>query len=416
MKILFLVKFYPPFDRGGSEWSTHDLAYLLTKRKHQISILTPNFGAPSYESQAEGEIFRFPFPIKLNKNYQQPAPWWTTNLLWILISTYFCLKHVMKNDIDIIHVHSNEFIPAAVIVGWITQKPTVATFRDYQVICNLGFCLWGKNKSCSILDYFRNDVKFFLENYTQTDNKLVKLFIFNALIRAKIYQKILKYFALKINYKVAVSQKVSEIFKSNKIYNLKVINNPIIMKNQSKAKRDNTVIYAGKLSKGKGIDLLFKSLPIVFKRTSITGIKIIGSGHLQEKLKNMAKDFKLTSKIKFIGHIPHDEVLKSISRASITLVPSIWPEPLPRAIIESILLNTPVVATEVGGNPEILKDNLYGKISKPNEKQFALAIIKTWQKRKDFSKNLSRDIQILKKKYSQDVCDSYEKLYSLTLR
>lgn len=416
MKILFLVKFYPPFDRGGSEWSTHDLAYLLSKKGHKVSILTPNYGAKQYEKLLNTEIFRFPFPLKLKKKYHQPAPWWTNNIFWILFSTYFCFKHVIHDKVDIIHVHSNEFIPAAVIVGLITRKPTVATFRDYQVICNLGFCLWHKNKSCSISEYIRSDIRFFLKNYSQSSNGLLKVLIFAALLRAKFYQQILKFFAAKINFKIAVSQKVKEIFTKNGFKNIQVINNPIIISPPVKVTKENTIICTGKLSKGKGVDLLFRSLPQVFKQTSASNIEIVGSGHLFDKLKKMTQNSKLSSKIKFTGHIAHDEVLKKVSRASITVVPSVWPEPLPRTIIESILCQTPVVATDVGGNREIIKDNVYGKICKPDTRSLTKAIILTWGKRKAFMKNLYSDIQIIQKKYSSDVLVAYEKIYKLSLK
>lgn len=416
MKILFLVKFYPPFDRGGSEWSTHDLAYLLSMKNHQVSILTPNYGAKNHQLSKEGKIFRFPFPLKLKKSDQQPAPWWTNNIFWILLSTYYCFKHVIHNKVDIIHVHSNEFIPAAVIVGLITRKPTIATFRDYQVICNLGFCLWHKNKSCSISEYIRSDIRFFLKNYSQSSTGLLKVLIFATLLRAKFYQQILKFFAAKISFKIAVSRKVKEIFTKNGFKNIQVINNPIIISPPVKVTKENTIIYTGKLSKGKGVDLLFRSLPQVFKQTSASNIEIVGSGHLFDKLKKMTQNSKLSSKIKFTGHITHDEVIKKVSRASITIVPSVWPEPLPRSIIESILCHTPVVATNVGGNAEIFKDGTYGKLCPPDQKNLTKTIIIAWENRKKFHKNLSFDIKRIRKKYSEDVSDSYEKIYKLSLK
>lgn len=415
MKILFLVKFYPPFDRGGSEWSTHDLAYLLSKKEHKVSILTPNYGAKKYEKFLNSKIFRFPFPLKLKEKYHQPSPWWTNNIIWILISAYYCYKFVINNEVDIIHAHSNEFIPAAVIVGFITRKPTIATFRDYQVICNLGFCLWHKNESCNISQYLKNDIKFFLENYSPSRRLPFKALILVALIRARFYQKILKFFAKKVNFKIAVSQKVKEIFTKNGFKNIQVINNPIIISPPVKVTKENTIIYAGKLSKGKGVDILFRSLPRVFKETSVSGVEIIGSGHLYEKLENMARTYNLSAKIKFSGHIAHDRVIRKISQSSLSVVPSIWPEPLPRAIIESFLCQTPVVATNVGGNGEIFKDGTYGKICLPNEKNLTNAILIAWKSRKKLQKNLSADIQKIRKKYSDNVTDSYERIYNFAI-
>ncbi len=59
MKILFLAKFYQPFDRGGSEWSTRDLAYLLTGNGHSVTVVTPNFGAKSKDTIDKINLYVF---------------------------------------------------------------------------------------------------------------------------------------------------------------------------------------------------------------------------------------------------------------------------------------------------------------------------------------------------------------------
>ena len=138
MRILFLVKFYPPYDRGGSEWSTRDLAKLLTDEGVEVLILTPNYGQKSREKIDDISIHRIPFPIKLKNPKSKIAPFWTNNLLWFVYSSIYCVYFCIKNRIDIVHVHSNEFIPSALAAKTFLKKPTVVTFRDYQSLCSLG--------------------------------------------------------------------------------------------------------------------------------------------------------------------------------------------------------------------------------------------------------------------------------------
>lgn len=412
MKILFLVKFYQPFDRGGSEWSTHDLAMLLSQKKHDVTIVTPNYGSRSRQTIGRVNIIRMPFPKKISDPKQTITPWWTNNIFWIIISCFFCLKYTLKEKIDVIHVHSNEFLPAAVITSTILRKPTVATFRDYQAICSLGFCLWNKNKRCSFKEFINSDLAFFLENYVSSKNQITRFILTIAAIRSRIYQKIIFYFAQRINYKVAVSEKVLEIFEANGIKGLRVINNPVLVKNSKQRKKLNNIIYIGKLSKGKGVDLLVDSLPYVFTKLPKVKLQIIGSGHLEDLLKEKSKTSYIDNKIRFKGQMSHNSVLEKIGESSLVIVPSIWPEPLPRTILESILLKTPVVATNVGGNKEIIKNNIYGLICKPQKQELAETIVQAYNQKEKFIKNITKDVKMLRKRFSSDVLRSYYLIYS----
>ncbi len=415
MNILFLAKFYMPFDRGGSEWSTRDLAYLLAHDGHNLTIATPNYGAKSSEIVDGIKIIRIPFPIKLTSPKDSVAPYWTNNIIWFAYSAIFCLILTIKNHYEIIHVQNNEFLPAAVITAKILGKKTLATFRDYQVICNLGFCLWHDNKSCSPKKYLANDFEFFYMNYVESKN-IPKYYILKlAAIRAWLMQKILYYFAKKINYKIAVSKKVSVIFQANGIYNLKVIHNPVIISKKPTTIANDKILYVGKLSKGKGVDILFDALvPVTSKLKRIT-IEVIGSGHLRKMLDQSVKDKNLESKVTFFGQLDHNQVLDKISTSALVVVPSIWPEPLPRSVVETILSGTPVVASNVGGIGEIVKNNRYGILTTPSKEGLEKAIYEALKRRITFKKNIKKDINLLKNHFSKDVVKSYEQAYKESL-
>lgn len=415
MNILFLTKFYTPFDRGGSEWSTRDLAYLLTKDGHSLTIATPNYGAKSSEIVDGIKVIRIPFPVKLNSHKGSIAPYWTNNILWFAYSAIFCLILAIKNRYEIIHVQNNEFLPAAVITAKILGKKTVATFRDYQVICNLGFCLWHGDKSCSPKKYLASDFEFFYKNYVESKSTPKYYILKLAAIRAWLAQKILYYFAKKIDYKIAVSKKVSIIFQANGIYGLKVIHNPVIINKKPLEISNNKILYVGKLSKGKGVDILFNSLGIVVPKLKGVTIEVIGSGHLRKMLDQSVKDNNLSSKVKFFGQLSHDQVLDKMSKSALVIVPSVWPEPLPRSVIETILSGTPVVASNVGGIGEIVKNNRYGILTTPSKEGLEKAIYEAFNKRIVFKKNVKKDINLLKNHFSKDVVRSYMQVYKESL-
>lgn len=410
MKILFLVKFYQPFDRGGSEWSTHDLAKLLVDKGHLVTIVTPNYGAQTHEVIGKIKIHRLPFPIKLKNPKSKIAPFWTNNILWFFYSFIFVLYFSIRNRIEVIHIHSNEFIPGATLAGMITKTPTVVTFRDYQAICPLGFCLWHRNKACNIKTYVSDDFNFFYQNYVNRKSRLVYLLLLVASIRAKAMQAVIKYFSKRINLKVAVSKKVQKIFTENGLADLEVIHNPILVNGQ-KNDSSNTILYVGKFSKGKGIDLLVEAIPEVLKSLKMSHFKLIGAGNLEDEIKKKIDRYNLGKKVKLTGQLSHQETLSQIKRAGLVVVPSVWQEPLPRSAIESLLLSTPVVATNVGGIEEVIKDNTYGILTDPRSDELGKSIIKAFKNKKRLKTNILKDMDVLKKHFSKDCVNSYLKVY-----
>jgi len=415
MRILFLVKFYQPFDRGGSEWSTHDLAKLLAKKGHKVSILTPNYGAHTNQIIEEINIFRFPFIKKLKNPKEAITPWWTNNLFWFIYTTFYIWWFTVKNKPDIIHIHSNEFIPAAVIVSKINNKKSIVTIRDYQILCNLGFCLWHKDLACqSIVEYLKKDFSFFYQNYSDRKSLLKYIYLQAAAIRGWFMQKIIKYFARQIDFKIAVSQKVSQVFTKNKFLNLHVINNPILIHQTPTKAFPDRIIYVGKLSPGKGVNLLLDAFIKVQRNLPDLKLLIVGSGILESKLLIEVKKHKLSKKVEFMGQVNHDEVLDLTRRSSFAIVPSVWPEPLPRSAIEALLSGTPVITSDRGGTKEVIKKE-YGIVCNPDVNSLKAAILKMYKDRLLFKKNILKDLNKLKRHYSTETADKYLKVYQKIL-
>lgn len=415
MNILFLVKFYQPFDRGGSEWSTHDLAKLLVSKGHSVTIITPNYGHKSQQVIEKINVERIPFPIKLKDNKGKISPFWTNNTLWYLYSFIYTLYFCKKNNVDIIHIHSNEFIPAAVITSFIKKIRTVVTFRDYQVLCPLGFCLWYKKRTCNLRTYFTKDFTFLWNNYVEKRNILVFLFLFIAVFRAKIMQTIMKSLSRRVNLKIAVSKKVRDIFMENGVGNIEVIHNPILVRGNYKTS-NKTILYVGKFSPGKGVDKLVEIIPNILKRLKNVRIILIGSGILEAEVKNKLREYARNKTVQITGQLAHKKVLEHIKQAGLVVVPSIWQEPLPRSVIEALLSATPVAATNVGGISELLKDKAYGSLTGTKQEDIENGIVWAFKKRSKMKSNLIKDLKTLRKNFSEDVVNAYIKTYKNKFR
>jgi len=143
------------------------------------------------------------------------------------------------------------------------------------------------------------------------------------------------------------------------------------------------ILSVGRLIPTKGFDILIKSLKILNDEYNQEGIYMViaGEGWMKGELENLVSALNLSRSVLFAGPVPHRELFLWYSAADLFCLASSR-EGLPNVILESLACGTPVVATDVGGIPEIIISEKIGFLVKRNEKDFARAITngisKTW--------------------------------------
>ena len=211
--------------------------------------------------------------------------------------------------------------------------------------------------------------------------------------------KLLFYFATKVRHKIAVSKQLANIFEANGIGNMITVHNAVIVNAAAKKPKDE-ITFIGKFSKGKGPDLFLESVPRISSQFPNLRYRFVGSGILEDYLREKTKEYKLQDKVIFTGRVPHEKAIQFIAGSSLVVVPSIWPEPLPRSVIETILVGTPVVATNVGGVGEVLRNNVYGLLTRPDQNNLEATIIRAIGRRDAFRKNISKELKDLKEHFA----------------
>ena len=119
----------------------------------------------------------------------------------------------------------------------------------------------------------------------------------------------------------------------------------------------NTIIFAGQIIRGKGLDCLLHALGSV--KTEFK-LKVLGSGSAQEQCEKLVLKLNLQDKVQFLGFIPHENMASYYQDASIGVVPSVWPEPFGAIGIEFMRHGLPVIGFDSGGISDWLKDNETG--------------------------------------------------------
>ncbi|EKD89882.1 MAG: hypothetical protein ACD_32C00116G0006, partial [uncultured bacterium] len=388
MKIAFLIESFLPFSQGGSELSTYYLAKDLARLGHKVTIITPNLGAKPSEAISRIKIIRYPFYLKQSRYYSSPGNFAYNNPLWIIWSAIFIFIYIKREQVDVIHIHGKYSIPPAKLANLFLRKKMVATVRDYQIICNYGFCLYKKDKSCNIIEYFMSDFIYYWNNYVLNKNIFSLFFNLTYAVIGRINRNILNYFARGILL-VTLSKKQKNIFEANGFNNIIVIGNSIdFPKEPPKIKKRNQVIYAGRLTPGKGVNLIIDLLPRFFAVFPKYSFVFVGKGFLKEELKKLSKQYK---GIKLMEQVNHGKLLALFAESKLTIVPSIWPEPFGRIPMESFSQKTPVIVTNKGGLPEHIKDGKWGYVSEASSKKLLYSIKIALQNNKRLQGNINDD-------------------------
>lgn len=128
-------------------------------------------------------------------------------------------------------------------------------------------------------------------------------------------------------------------------------------------------VTVGRLSPEKGIDILLDAFALLVKRSSSMHLLVLGDGQERFSLETQANCLGITGNVHFVGYtsVAGDYVLSS----DILVLPS-RSEGIPNVVLEAMALGRPVVATHVGGVPEIIEDGFNGLLV-PAEDPQALA-------------------------------------------
>jgi len=411
MKIGFLSEYLYPFEFGGSEISTFLLAKELSKKKVEVSIIAPNFGAKKSEKVAGFKILRYPFPKKVKT--KPLTPFWHTSFLLNIYRTIAIIIICKKEKIDLLHIHEKYLLSAGAVAAKVLNIPFVVTLRDYQVLCNLGFCINEKRnyKRCSASYFWKNEVSYFLKNYSTGNKSLLFPFKLLLLFRGRIISGIYSYFITWADHVICISQKQKLIYENNGFKNISVIYNIAEFPSRKLTKKNGKyILFVGKQSLGKGIDLLMGAAKILEKNFPKLKYKLIGQVNDHFLQKDSSKNIEINPKV------PHHDLSKIYQESLLTIVPSRWEEPFGRVALESLSNGTPVVATNKGGLAEIVQNGVTGIITDPDSKKLANAIENALSELPKFKKNLKSKLPALKKKFLTNPVNQHIHLYHSLLK
>lgn len=141
------------------------------------------------------------------------------------------------------------------------------------------------------------------------------------------------------------------------------------------------VSFAGKLANFKGVDILLDAAKMYEDKEPDSLTLIVGDGDEREKLHEQAKRLEL-KKVRFLGNVNQNELRKIYNIADVNLVPS-RREPFGLVAIEAMACGTPVIASDQGGLPDFVNDEVGGLVRPEDAQDLAEKIIEVLKKTDD---------------------------------
>lgn len=119
--------------------------------------------------------------------------------------------------------------------------------------------------------------------------------------------------------------------------------------------RDRFVVFSPRrLVHRVGVDVLLDAMVTARRRHGDLWLAIAGRGPQQAALRQHAARLGLADHVRFLGFVPDDDLVTAYQAADVTVVPSQSLEGFGLVVVESLACGTPVIATPVGGLPEVL--------------------------------------------------------------
>ena len=145
---------------------------------------------------------------------------------------------------------------------------------------------------------------------------------------------------------------------------VKVIPNALEIKEVENVQRDeNLVVFAGRLHRIKGVDILIRAFKLVHEKVPSLKLKIVGPGEEVKMLSSLVTELNLSEVISFEGPTGKEGVLKYFKSANFVVVPS-RSEAFGYVVIEAMSLGTPVIGSDVDGILEIITHEKNGLLFK----------------------------------------------------
>jgi len=350
MHILIANNIYPPIMAGGAELIVAYLAEELARRGHRVTVVStcgPDMEPYPTEIRNGVEVIRF-FPPNLYWSFERDRAPGMKKWLWHARDAWNRkagqrLKEILdRSRPDIMHTHVIDGMSAAI---WrrahVRGIPVIHTAHDYHLLCPRAFMLTGDWKLC-----VRPSTKCRLyRNWHLATTRYVDLFTSPSR------------FLLGKHIAAGLPARRHAVVANG-------IPQPRDIDRVRDARRPDSLkrfLMLSRLTVEKGVDVVLDAVARLPEGTEIK-VAIAGKGPLEDRVRAAAAR---DPRVEYLGYVAGDDKLRALTDAGWLLLPSLWYENAPVAIVEAASYGLGVIGSNIGAIPEFIEQGETGELFAP---------------------------------------------------
>ncbi len=325
MRVLIHCIYFPP-EVGGLESHVFYLARALVKKGHRVHVVTSRSlpGLPREEEMEGIHVHRTWFPAR------NPAGWMAHAL-----SSVPATRRLARRC-DIIHAQAFGSVVPGSAGRKVSGAPLVGTFHTSHFLTRARRTVWRP--------------------------------ILGSLVR-------------RVDYAMAASEEIARVAEGLAPgVRVEALTNGVetelfrrVEPALPPAERPR-IIVPRRLFPKNGVEFMVRAMPFILHDLEVEAV-FVGDGPERSRLEHLARKLGVEERVSFLGKRAHDEMPALLSSADLAVIPSLM-EATSVAALEAMACELPVVASRVGGLPEIVDEEVGALFEAGNAQALALAVVK----------------------------------------
>jgi glycosyltransferase involved in cell wall biosynthesis len=316
---------------GGAEVYAHALIEALRERGHEVAL----FG-----SAPDSEVDQDNLRVVRRPMYERSRLVSDPQVRTALLSTLERFRP------DVLHVH-NVFSVALDVVDVLARSgvPLLHTVHDYQLLCPNSWCVHGDGTPCpggAGAHCFQHGCQ---DNYPYDAW---------SVLLAQLRQRMLSEataLALAPSTYLVERLRANGWSEARRLpYFIDFTPAPAEL-----VRKQGQLLFAGRLEKEKGIDVLLRAMPKVLEACADARLSIIGGGSSKNSLQALTDSLGLAKSVHFLSSVERSQLAEHYAVSSVAILPSVWTENSPLVAYECLLSGLPMIGSRIGGIPELIE-------------------------------------------------------------
>jgi len=342
LRFCMITAFYPPYNFGGDGIHVYHLSNELARRGHQVHVIHCIDAYRVFAHQDPAETYHDHPNVtvhRLKSRFGLLSPLLTHQTGLPLLKSAQ-IRRILEKGFDVIHFHTVSLIGGPGVLRY-GQGIKLYTMHDHWLVCPIRVLFRFNRAVCTQRHCFLCSL---------THKRPPQLWRYTGLLRAAV-----KHVDAFIASSHFTEQKHRELGLDAPIvyipYFIPAQDPPSTSKEAfAEIPREPYFLFVGRLRKIKGLQTL---IPL-FRDYGKAKLLVVGTGRNERQFRQLARG---AAHIRFLGHVPGEQLQSLYRHAVALIVPSIAYEVAPLVIIEAFRRQTPVIVRNLGGMPEYVEES-----------------------------------------------------------